>query len=143
MFWLIIAIFGIIGFIMLLTQRESSLGSLLILTIPLFCFMFSGFGVYPSLISQKAQIDTLSSNVETIRNAYYKEANTGTMIGGSLDNMQQSSRLSEYLIDLTNKKSVYNYALKEKQTWIDMPIMWWFGNTMFIDKRIKELELIK
>jgi hypothetical protein len=101
-----------------------------------------GLTDYPSLLSQYQEIQTLNAHKDEVRNAYYKEAKNGAMIG-DLANMQQSSNLSEYVSDIAKKTALYNSMLvKHKLYKTDFFYkLWWKG--IYIDSKILELQEIK
>lgn len=117
----------------------------------LFLFLIFGFvniliildGLYtlPSLIEKRETVLALKSEIETIRMAYYN-TKSGALIGGSLDNLQQSKILSEYISNYARAKANYNSELEKCKNMYNNKVFYWFGNTMFWDKDIMKLDKI-
>lgn len=107
--------------------------------------ILSGIGTYPSLVGERVEIMSIKSEIETVRNAYYKEANisNNVLINGSLDNMKQSKELSNYIRDYSYKKGKYNKSLITVKTRMSVTLYIIFGNRVFLDKRILELKPIE
>lgn len=106
------------------------------------CLIGSGLTDYPYLIGKKQKIETLSKFKDEIKNAYYK-GNSGTLIGGDVANVQQSSKVTEYLSDLASETSNYNSKLAMCKLYKSDSFyrFWWKG--FFINKKVLELQEIK
>jgi len=118
----------------------SSIGSIIIL---ITCIV-SGVTTYPYLIGKYQEIKALHQRIEDIRAAAYPEQpEPGKLIAGSLTNLQQSSRLSEYLRLVATNEAEYNADLtkarfyKTDLTWI------LFGHGLFISNKVFQLPEIK
>jgi len=98
---------------------------------------------YSEMVGKKEGISMLESNVQLIKSCRYKDVVSGTMVGGSLDNMQQSSKITDYMINLANRKADYNSKLAELQYQRKSAWFFWIYNIWLIDKRIDTLEPIK
>jgi len=100
----------------------------------------SGTIVYPNLISLKSKVESLYSEMNTIKNAYYESNQKGFLIAGSLDNYKQSTNLSQYIKQCAELKAKYNSSLKYYQTIKKIWIYKLFGYAIFISNRIYNLE---
>lgn len=98
---------------------------------------------YSKMVGKKEGISMLESNVPLIKSCRYKDVISGTMVGGSLDNMQQSSKITDYMINLANRKAEYNSRIAELQYQRKSAWFFWIYNIWLIDKRIDTLEPIK
>ena len=147
MFWIILLIVSIISFIYALKKDIPWLGTLgffagLISTILLIGFFTSGFKTYPYLLGQYQKIKSLHQRVDDIRSALYPEQ-SGKLIAGSLTNLQQSSRLSEYLRLIAESEAIYNASLA-KARFYKTDLMWiLFGHGLFISNKVFQLPEIK
>lgn len=101
-----------------------------------------GINVYPDCVGKQQHIFTLKRHVEEIRNAHYKEVKSGTLIGGSLDNVKQSQILSEYLINLASETARYNEKIEEYKTSKKLFINNLTGCSFFVSDKIYELKTI-
>jgi len=100
----------------------------------------TGIDSYPQTKAFQKEVISLRSEIETIRQAQYSDIESGTLIGGSLDNQGQSSRLSIYIQEYAQKKAKYNSKLELLKIYRTMKLYRWFGYGMFIPERINELE---
>ena len=104
----------------------------------------AGIGTYPQLISDKMYVETLHDGIAAIKDARYPVTQERPhIVAGSLDNMEQSQKLSDYIKDYNVEKSRYNQQLVKIKLCKEMPFYYWFGSSMYMDKRIAELEPIK
>jgi hypothetical protein len=154
MFWIVIFIISIVILVLgiFLVERDAEvIGTVLatfggIITLISFivamCLIADGLTDYPHLIGQKQKIETLSKFKDEIKNAYY-QGNSGTLIGGDVANVQQSSKVTEYLNDLALETSSYNSTLAMCKLYKSDSFyrFWWKG--LFIDKKVLELQEIK
>ena len=101
-----------------------------------------GIKVYPNLRSLKIRVESIKSEIESVRNAYYKN-NNGGLIVGNIENFQQSTNLSKYIERYAELKAEYNSKLKYYQTIKRLPIYFWFSYSAFVPDKIFELEYIK
>jgi hypothetical protein len=100
-----------------------------------------GIGSYPTLVGQQSEIKVLQTRAASIKESYYQEqASPKALLNGSLTNISQSSRLSEYIASLAKKESAYNNDLAQQQIYVTTPIFWWFGTGMYIDKKVLKLK---
>jgi hypothetical protein len=148
MLWLILIMFFIVVSILLyIIIREAGAFCVMFFSIiPLILFFglsFDGIWVYPSLVEDKAHVTAIQSEISSIRQAYYKESKDGSLVGGSLDNMKQSTVLSEYIKTYALKKADYNGRLSYVKTKMGKKVFWWLSNTAFISDDVLKLEEIK
>lgn len=144
MIWIPLSIVGLVLAVRL--YDKSSGCSILLAIIPTVLLLATsviGLNTYPYLASQREEVLSLQSEIEAIKNAYYKEANNGALVGGSLDNMQQSTNLSQYIKSYANRKADFNKNLTAAQVRMSMLTLWWVGEAMYIDKRVLEIEPIE
>lgn len=106
----------------------------------LFVPMIVGMLTYPNLVGDREAIVSLQSETENVKNAHYSEVKGGELIGGSLDNLQQSKILSEYVINYAQKKAKFNQKLVSAK--IRRKIMSYklFADGAFISKEIDNIE---
>jgi hypothetical protein len=154
MFWIVIFIISIAILVLgifLLEGGADAIGTVLatfggiialISFILAVCLIADGLTDYPHLIGQKQKIETLSKFKAEIKNAYY-QGNSGTLIGGDVANVQQSSKVTEYLNDIALETAAYNSALTMCNLYKSDSFyrFWWKG--LFIDKKVLELQEIK
>lgn len=105
------------------------------------CFL-TGMYDYPYLITQREQCLSVQSEIVSIKNAYYKEATNGTLVGGSLDNVKQSTNLSDYIKLYAKHKAEYNGELKSVQEKMKLPIYQFFGYRFFRSEKILDMQPI-
>lgn len=148
MIWIVLFIVSVVGLVLsIIADREGlvitfGLVGVVALVLTL-AFVGGGVSAYPRLLGKKEAITTLQNEIETIREARYGEVESGVLVGGSLDNMKQSTALSNYLIEYVAQKAKFNKILKEYQIEIDIPTYWWLSYAAFMDKRIKDIESLK
>jgi len=102
--------------------------------------VLTGIDSYPQAKALRKEAESLKSEIETMRQAQYSDIESGTLIGGSLDNQGQSSRLSNYIQEYAQKKAKYNSKLELLKIYRTMKLYRWFGYGMFIPERINELK---
>ena len=95
--------------------------------------IFKASMVYPRLLSKKATAISLKSEISRIKKSYYPQKSSGKFIGGSLDNMKQSTTLSLYIAKYAKAKAVFNASLAKNKAICDMPIYWIFGSNIVMD----------
>jgi len=89
--------------------------------------------VYPKLLSKKATAISLRSEIIRIKKSYYPQKSSGKFIGGSLDNMKQSTALSMYIAKYAQAKAKFNASLAKNKAICSMPIYWIFGSNIVMD----------
>ena len=147
MVWIILLITSTILFIYALRKYIDWLGALsaisgLLSIILSIGFFSAGVTTYPNLLSQYQQIKALHQRADDIKNALYPEQ-SGKLIAGSLTNLQQSSRLSEYLRLIAESEAKYNASLA-KARFYKTDLMWiLFGHGLFISNKVFQLPEIR
>ncbi len=113
----------------------------LIISLAIFTIcIISGINDYPKLRSTHIEIVSLKENISIIKNARYKLSKSSEVtIAGSLDNMKQSTNLSNYLSDLSKKEAKYLYDLENSKIHRTTLILWFFKDGAFISDKINEL----
>ena len=89
--------------------------------------------IYPTLLSRKATAISLKSEIIRIKKSYYPQKSSGKFIGGSLDNMKQSTALSLYIAKYAKAKAKFNASLAKNKAICSMPIYWIFGSNIVMD----------
>lgn len=115
----------------------------LLCAFPALLILMSGITTYPKLLADKAYIETMENSIEMMRKARYDTTANGTFVGGSLDNVNQSTNLSGYLDRYIQAKAKYNEKLTLNQTAIDMISAKLFTDIAFVSPKIRELEILK
>lgn len=110
----------------------------------LFCFGISGLNDYPKLIKEREVARTYVNNLKLIKEArYICKSSPLSVVNGNIENMQQSSKLSEYIKEMTEKKSEYNSKLEEYKFFLNSTLWFWFGDGIFMSNKILELKPIE
>lgn len=104
-------------------------------------FLAVGTSVYPTLNADKERVSSLRSEISTIQNARYGNIDSGKMVGGSLDNMSQSTALSTYISEYAQAKADYNKDVVYYQIIKEMPVFKFFGYAMFLSSDVHNLPL--
>jgi hypothetical protein len=128
-------------FIFFLTKDGEGVGALFFIF--LFCLVVSLVPVYTGqtshieLMAKRQSVLTQQSYIETIKKSRYESNNSNGsqkfIIDGSIDNLKQSTVLSEFITDIAIKKSAYNskvVTVKNKQK---NRFWYWLGNAAFYD----------
>lgn len=105
-------------------------------------FMKEGYYVYPKLEASRAEVLSLKEEIETVRNAYYKDLSKNYIIGG-LENFKQSTALSEYIKLYATKKAKYNSELRFAKVKKQSLFFILFCDGLYISEKVLELEEIK
>ena len=97
MVWVIVLTLLSISFSIICKENAEGgmLGIIFCLSILAFIIV-GGINAYPSLRAEREEIISLKEEIDTIRAAHYSSVGNGEFVGGSLDNMQQSTILSKY-----------------------------------------------
>jgi len=147
MIWIVLTILLLITFIGGIRNKDDfddgdglTILTLAICILILSLTIFHGVKVYPELISLKSKAEVIYSEVDTIKNAYYKNEQKSSLIAGSLDNYKQSTNLSQYIKQYAELKAEYNSSLKYYQTIKKMWTYKLFGHAIFISNRIYDLK---
>lgn len=107
--------------------------------------LFFSLNTYPQLKSEKASALALKSEIKRIYKAYYPQKNSSIkLIGGSIDNLQQSTNLSKYIEKYASAKAVVNSGLANDKTICGMWAYWVFGSNIITDcPAIEKIKPIK
>lgn len=140
MIWLILGVVSLVLIFLLLEKTDGGSLLFMLLVMPPIILVIAGVITYPDLLKSQSEVLALKSEIETVRNAYYNEGNTPTLVGGSLTNLQQSTALAEYIKNYSEKKAEYNGNLKAYQFIKSSRVYFWFGNAPFISKEVLELK---
>ena len=151
MFWIIVFI---ISFILSITtlkkylktdQQEPPIkatGYIFIAMLSGFIFMVQGIeGItdYPFLTKQLAQIEALQHRLQDIKGASYTYKKDGSFVAGSIENMNQSTNLSKYITDLSEREARYNGYLQKAKTYKEVFVLSLFGDGWAISSKIYDL----
>lgn len=104
------------------------------------CVLFSGLYVYPNLKSECAKAKSFQKRIGDIKNAKYKYKTDGVLVAGSIENIKQSSVLSDYIQNVAYKEAEYNSNLENAKAIKEDPILSFFGNGFFISDKVFKLE---
>ena len=147
MFWIILLLVGIILLIYSSKKYADGLVCLSIIIVVINFIMtpviiIEGISTYPDLIKQFQKVKTLRQRINDIKNAVYPEQ-SGKLIAGSLTNLQQSSKLSDYLRQIAEAEASYNSLLVKAQFY-KRDYMWLlFGHGFFISNKVFQLSKIE
>ena len=149
MLFIILTILSLVGFIYLFKVGEGDWG----FTVACFFVAFvttmsiqagNGFTDCPYFVKEKAEINMVEKNVDRIRSSRYEcTASPRAILNGSIENMKQSTILSEYISKLIEKKAKYNSNLINSQLYKTEFMYWFVGGGMFISDKVLELELLE
>jgi len=101
-------------------------------------FVSSGMTTYPQLVEQLHVVRALRQRVDDIRAAVYPER-SGKLIGGSLTNLQQSSKLSDYLSRLAEAEAGYSASLAKARSYKRSVAWVVLGHGLFISSKVFQL----
>ena len=147
MFWIILLLVGIILLIYSSKKYADGLVCLSIIIVVINFIMtpviiIEGISTYPDLIKQFQKVKTLRQRINDIKNAVYPEQ-SGKLIAGSLTNLQQSSKLSDYFRLIAEIEAEYNASLI-KARFYKKDLMWQiFGHGFFISNKVFQLPKIE
>jgi len=145
MFWLILFVASTLVFIYSCKKNVDWLSvvsgvALLVTVIVLPIAVIEGMSAYPNLVGQLHRVKALQQKVDDIRNAAYPEQ-PSELIGGSLTNLQQSSRLSDYIRRVAETEAEYESSLAKARFYKTNPMWIVFGHGFFISGEVFELPL--
>lgn len=147
MIWIILAVFFfvicvlmIVGVIQIQGDEIFGGGAFFLIFVGVLIFsIHSGTSAYTNLNAKYKAIQLMRVRVDDVRNAYYKNENKGTLVAGSIENIQQSTTLSEAIRCLNKKENNYIEEREEVLFAKESRIYWWFLDGMFISDKVKEL----
>jgi hypothetical protein len=153
MFWLFAVIVGFVFIVLAVKEEGDDIAGfwgccaaffLIVGGIVSLLLIMHGVSIYPDLKGQYEEIMALRRRIEGIRESYYSEKlPEHAIVAGSLTNLQQSSRLAEYISELAQKEAHYSNALARAKIYKEALVYRFFGCGTFIFRRIYELEEIK
>lgn len=142
MFWIILGILAIVSTILFSKETSYTVLAFCVVLLISFIMFFTGVYVFLNLETKRQEVVSLQSEIETVRSAHYSDIESGSRVGGTLDNLQQSTALSNYLKLYAQHKAAFNAALvryqRKKTDWR----FYWFENAVFISDKVLEMELI-
>ncbi len=143
MIWVILGI-CILAIAIAKWENTDGLSMLLIFVVaPLLLIpILTGISTYPYLVSTRVEVVSLQEEIITVKEAHYSEVGSGALVGGSLDNMQQSKELTIFIKGYVEKKAKYNGALEATKIKREILMYKLFSNALFISNRIHGLERI-
>ena len=150
MLWLILLVLGISGVVFTFDSSSGryALG-IVCVWITIISGVFNvalgvdGVSAYQRLMGLKAGVLSLQGEIKRVENAYYPSQGQGSVISGSVENMQQSTALSNYIAQYAEEKAKYNRMLAQALTRKISRIYFWFGDSMYLDKEILKLDFVK
>lgn len=108
----------IVGLVVLSLLRKRDEGWMIagVITIVVGCIMslacvFAGIYTYPDLVAQRHEIAVLQNRIEDVRNATYSHKDGGSLISGSIENLKQSTNLTEFIEYVARRESRYDNEL--------------------------------
>lgn len=143
--WILLPLFLLLGFTLLNDSDYCLLWIIPVIILLIVCLGFTSDAIntYKDLVTDKTKAEAYISELESVRNAYYKESISGTLVGGSLDNLKQSTNLSEYIIKCASLKAEYNSNLKGNKIYKTQTIYKFLGFSLFISDEVLKLEELK
>ncbi|RLJ04863.1 MAG: hypothetical protein DRP14_02805 [Candidatus Aenigmatarchaeota archaeon] len=147
MIWILLLLVGLISVVYFGKRGKdhlvfSGLVSALLSVILLAAFVPKGITTYRQLVGQLHEIKVLQQRIDDIRAAVYPEQ-PGDLVGGSLTNLQQSSKLSDYLRRVAEAEAEYS-SLLVRARFYKKDYMWIvFGHGLFISDKVFQLPEIK
>ena len=100
----------------------------------------NGVNVYPNLLKEREEILVLQKEIKTIESGHYSDIESGSFVGGSLDNQGQSKIYTEYLKNYAYKKSHFNGKLLMYQKKKRIRVFGWLEYYFFVSDKIYEIE---
>lgn len=100
----------------------------------------SGVMTYPLALARIEKIKTLEIHIDDIKNSRYDNIKSSNLIiQGDIENMKQSTALSDYKRMVYEAKAKFNKGLLFNKLCEQSYIMWFFGDGFFIDSRIQDI----
>lgn len=147
MFWIIFIILGIVLFAKGRTDHWGDWSAVKILGLLILIFsiifqtaiIWDGITDYPALKKSYRAIEIYRSRVSDIKESYYKVNSKGSMIAGNIENLQQSTNLSQYISNLADKEAEYFSYLEKCKSYKETFSLNFFAGGLFISDKIYEL----
>ena len=156
MFWIVMMIsFIVLGFVFLKKfdlKPNSDTGFCLVGWIPAAMMAMviatsigANVGLYTDLLGARASVVAIKSEIDNIREAHYPEVirDGNVLVAGSIENIKQSTNLSEYINRYASAKALYNSHLVIAQAKKKLFMYRMFSQSSFIPNEVLELEEIK
>ncbi len=144
MLWILLLLFCVSLAIYFGVQRDKAplafpcLLCAILPTVYIVMLLSEGMATYPRLVGQLHKVKALQQRVDDIRAAIYPEQ-PGRLIGGSLTNLQQSSKLSDYLSRLAEAEAEYSASLAKARSY-KRSIAWvMLRHGLFISSKVFQL----
>jgi len=144
MLWILLLLFCVSLAIYFGVQRDKAplaFPCLVCAILPAVCtitFLSSGMTTYPQLVEQLHRVKALQQRVADVRAAIYPER-PGELVGGSLTNLQQSSKLSDYLSHLAEAEAEYSALLAKARFYKSSYVWIVLGHGLFISNKVFQL----
>ena len=149
MFWIgLTALFLVLTIVLIVASGDdgSVAGGFTVFAIFLIvtiCCVYSGSSDYPKLQGEYKSILLMRERVNDIRNSYYKSDAKNAVIAGSVENIKQSTTLSEAIKTLTEKETEYityrETVLFAKDSWLYKIFM----DGLFISDKVNSFPELK
>lgn len=114
-----------------------------IFLIPVIGVSYSGSTDYPTLQAKYKSILLMRERINDVRNSYYKSEARNAIVAGSIENIKQSTTLSEAIRSLTEKETEYiaerERVIFAKNSWIYKI----FLDGLFISDKVNTLPELK
>ena len=145
MFWIICLFLLVVTSFIACLQDEAEfinafIGSLLLFIVVTLVLVCAGINIYPNIKAQREEILSLQNTISLVESGHYEEIKDGTLIGGSLDNMSQSTAYTEYLKEYAYKKARFNKHLTGIQIKKKSGIFVCFSYYFFVSSEVKKIE---
>lgn len=128
MIWLILGFICLIAWIVFL-KKDEEIGYIFtcigffVFTIVGICLFCNGISDYGKLKEDYTKVESYRNRLPDIKNAYYKVPfNKDVMINGNIENMKQSTALSEYIKELTVREANYFSYLQKCKVYKEIGI---------------------
>lgn len=105
--------------------------------------VFGGAWHFSNLSKQLSQVRILQIRVVEMRSATYPHSDSGKLFSGSIENLKQSTNLSEYIRKLADREAQYNGKLTELRVSKENFVLWFFAGGWALPNEIYDLPLIK
>ena len=148
MFWIflfLVSVFLVIYFVEVRDDDCVAIPSFItavISAVVLVIILLKGITVYPKLVGELHKVKIFRQRIVDIKLAAYPEQ-PGKLVGGSLTNLQQSSKVSDYIYQLAETEARYNALLSKARYY--KKDYWWvlFGHGFFISDKVFQLPVLK
>lgn len=147
MFWIILLIIFLtitmLGFFKSLRTTEDFNAVFAIISVVCLVIIIvqGGMGItdYPDLKKRYASIQALEHRIKDIKEATYTHKQNGNFVAGSIENMSQSTNLSNFIIEVAKREADYNEYLQCCKTYKEEFVLFLFGNGWAISNKIYDL----